>query len=499
MSSLQISQALFRLSDTRTLSLPQLNIQSGDCWAFVGANGSGKSALARALAGDLTLLNGAYRHDFRNVVRISFEQLQKLVSDEWQRNNTDLLSPDEDDTGRTTAEIIQEDIQDDQRCTQLAAQFGIAPLLARRFKYLSTGETRKTLLCRALMPAPDLLILDEPFDGLDNQSRAQLATLLGELAQQGVTLVLVLNRFDEIPNFIQQVGVLADCTLTSQGPREQVMADALVAQLAHSENLSNLSLPETEDPTLNIPLPTTNPLIVLRDGIVSYNDRPILHRLSWQVNPGEHWQIVGPNGAGKSTLLSLITGDHPQGYSNDLTLFGRRRGSGETIWEIKRHIGYVSSSLHLDYRVSASVRNVILSGFFDSIGIYQAASERQQQLTSQWLQLLGFNEALGNAPFHTLSWGQQRLTLIARALVKHPALLILDEPLQGLDPLNRQLVRRFIDVLIQQGTTQLLFVSHHSEDAPECITHRLTFIPDGEGYRYQQEVLIDSYANASNS
>ncbi|BFO08855.1 molybdate ABC transporter ATP-binding protein ModF [Serratia rubidaea] len=412
-----------------------------------------------------------------------------MLSDEWQRNNTDLLSPDEDDTGRTAAEIIQEEHPHPARCAQLAAQFGISALLERRFKYLSTGETRKTLLCRALMRQPDLLILDEPFDGLDVASRAQLAELLAQLAQQGYTLVLVLNRFDEIPDFVQQVGVLADCTLASQGPRQQVMAEALVAQLAHSENLAGLALPASEDPQQQSALPADQPRIVLRDGVVSYNDRAIIDRLSWQVDPGQHWQIVGPNGAGKSTLLSLITGDHPQGYSNDLTLFGRRRGSGETIWDIKRHIGYVSSSLHLEYRVSSSVRNVIISGFFDSIGIYQAVSDRQRQLSEQWLQLLGLDGARGETPFHSLSWGQQRLALIARALVKHPALLILDEPLQGLDPLNRQLVRRFIDVLIGEGATQLLFVSHHAEDAPQCITHRLSFVPAGDGYRYQQEQL----------
>ncbi len=219
-------------------------------------------------------------------------------------------------------------------------------------------------------------------------------------------------------------------------------------------------------------------------GIVSYDDRPILNRLSWTVNSGEHWQIVGPNGAGKSTLLSLITGDHPQGYSNDLTLFGRRRGSGETIWDIKKHIGYVSSSLHLDYRVSTTVRNAILSGYFDSIGIYQAVSDKQHKLAQQWLDILGMDNRVADAPFHSLSWGQQRLALIVRALVKHPTLLILDEPLQGLDPLNRQLIRRFVDVLISEGETQLLFVSHHAEDAPACITHRLEFVPDGEGYRY---------------
>jgi molybdate transport system ATP-binding protein len=489
MSSLHISQGTFRLSDTRTLTIADLTIRAGESWAFVGTNGSGKSALARALAGELPLLKGECQGDFTRLTRLSFEQLQKLVSDEWQRNNTDLLSPGEEDTGRTTAEIIQDEVKDPARCQRLAERFGITALLNRRFKYLSTGETRKTLLCQALMSEPELLILDEPFDGLDVQSRAQLAALLESLNQQGYTLVLVLNRFDEIPDFIQHAGVLADCNLTETGEKTALLKQALIAQLAHSEQLDGITLPEPDAPSARHALDPHQPRIVLRDGMVSYDDRPILNRLSWTVNPGEHWQIVGPNGAGKSTLLSLITGDHPQGYSNDLTLFGRRRGSGETIWDIKKHIGYVSSSLHLDYRVSTTVRNVILSGYFDSIGIYQAVSDKQHKLAQQWLDILGMDTRIADAPFHSLSWGQQRLALIVRALVKHPTLLILDEPLQGLDPLNRQLIRRFVDVLISEGETQLLFVSHHAEDAPACITHRLEFVPDGEHYRYLQSKI----------
>ncbi|STQ45688.1 Nickel import ATP-binding protein NikO [Ewingella americana] len=297
MASLHISQGVFRLSDTRTLTLSDLRIQQGESWAFVGSNGSGKSALARALASELVQLQGESHGDFHNIVRLSFEQLQKLVEEEWQRNNTDLLSPDEDDTGRTAAEIIQEQVKDPQRCATLAAQFGITKLLDRRFKYLSTGETRKTLLCQVLMQQPDLLVLDEPFDGLDVNARAQLAELLAGLAQQGQTLVLVLNRFDDIPPFVQHVGVLADCTLATIGPREQVMADALVAQLAHSENLQGMALPEPEDPAQRV-RPADGPLIILRNGVVEYNDRPILHGLSWQVDQGQHWQIVGENGAG---------------------------------------------------------------------------------------------------------------------------------------------------------------------------------------------------------
>ena len=489
MASLQISQGIFHLSDTRALLLNDLTLNSGESWAFVGANGSGKSSLARALAGELRPGKGHVNNDFQRRTRLSLEQLQKLVSDEWERNNTDLLSEGEDDTGRTAAQIIQDEVADDARCRALAQQFGISYLLDRRFKYLSTGETRKTLLCQALMAQPDLLILDEPFDGLDVASRASLAGTLRELHQNGFSVVLVLNRFDDIPDFVQQVGVLAECTLTHVGKRRAILAEALVAQLAHSEKLDGMALPEADQPDQLPQLAEDAPRVILRNGVVSYNDKAIIDGLNWQVNPGEHWQIVGPNGAGKSTLLSLVTGDHPQGYSNDLTLFGIRRGSGETIWDIKQHIGYVSSSLHLDYRVSCNVRTVVLSGFFDSIGLYQPVSERQKALARQWLALLGMDNQLADAPFHSLSWGQQRLVLIARALVKHPTLLILDEPLQGLDPINRQLVRRFVDVLIGEGRTQLLFVSHHAEDAPKCITHRLSFVAQDAGYGFVQEKL----------
>ena len=319
-----------------------------------------------------------------------------------------------------------------------------------------------------------------------------LATLASLFVIQGVAMTYSYGG-SITENMVLPSGEMAEGTIPAAfGALGQVptiviimLVVTLVAQLAHSEKLDGITLPEPDVPPARHALADLAPRIVLNDGVVSYNDRPVINHLSWTVNPGEHWQIVGPNGAGKSTLLSLVTGDHPQGYSNDLTLFGRRRGSGETIWDIKKHIGYVSSSLHLDYRVSTNVRNVILSGYFDSIGIYQAVSDKQHKLVQQWLDILGIDKRTADAPFHSLSWGQQRLALIVRALVKHPTLLILDEPLQGLDPLNRQLVRRFVDVLIGEGATQLLFVSHHAEDAPDCITHRLAFVPSGDGYTYQ--------------
>nr|WP_141674309.1 molybdate ABC transporter ATP-binding protein ModF [Gilliamella apicola] len=484
---LKIENARYKISDYKVFIIDSLIINQGNSVAFVGRNGSGKSILVNILAGEQPLLSGNVINEFKSIAHISFEQLQKLIDDEWKRNNTDMLSEGEDDTGLTTAQIIQENRVDEVLCQQLAEQFGIAHLLSRRFKYLSTGETRKALICRVLMTQPDLLILDEPFDGLDVLSRENLAERLSYLAKQGMTIVLVLNRFNEIPAFVENIGVLADCQLLKIGKKATILDDATIKQLADLENIQNMALPEADEP----PVELANELdrVILNNGFIRYDDKVIINGLSWRVKANQNWQIVGPNGAGKSTLLSLITGDHPQGYSNDLTLFGRKRGSGETIWDIKRHIGYVSSSLHLDYRVSSSVKNVLLSGYFDSIGIYQATSDRQDKLADQWLQLLGLQKQ-ANDPFQSLSWGQQRLVLIARALVKHPTLLILDEPLQGLDQLNRELVKRWIDRLINDGHTQLLFVSHHAEDAPKCITHRLTFVPVFDhSYQYKLEQL----------
>ncbi|OTQ79774.1 molybdate ABC transporter ATP-binding protein ModF [Gilliamella apis] len=482
---LQIENTIYKISDFRVFTIESLTINAGDIVAFVGRNGSGKSVLAKALAGDQTVLSGKVINHFKSIAHISFEHLQKIIDDEWKRNNTDMLSDKEDDTGLTTAEIIQEHNQNQALCESLALQFGIADLLNRRFKYLSTGETRKTLICRTLMSKPELLILDEPFDGLDVASRANLAETLSQLSKQNITIVMVLNRFNEIPPFVKYIGLLANCQLLKYGTKDTILNDVAVKQLTNLEHLSNFTLPEPDE--VSVPLPNDLDRIILNNGFVQYDGKAIINGLSWRVKANENWQIIGPNGAGKSTLLSLITGDHPQGYSNDLTLFGHKRGSGETIWDIKRHVGYVSSSFHLDYRVSLSVENVLVSGYFDSIGVYQTASDKQLKLVKQWLQLLDLTE-LAEKPFQSLSWGQQRLVLIARALVKHPTLLILDEPLQGLDYLNRELVKNWIDNLIDKGNTQLLFVSHHVEDAPKCITHRLTFVPNETvGYQYKIE------------
>lgn len=482
MTQLQWHSARLALHANRTLFIPELTLSPGQCWAFVGNNGSGKTALAAAMCGELTLSAGQVAGALA-ARRLSFESQQQLSEQDYQRRNTDMLG-EEEEAGYQVSSLMLEEGGEEAQARALLARFGIAALWDRPYRYLSSGEGRKLLLARALLSHPELLVLDEPFDGLDQGSRFELMALLAELVSQGQRLVVIVNRFDEIPPFASHLGLLGELSLLLAGERSEVLGSQEVAQLARAE-AANPSLP----PPLTAPTPLpAGPRVEMRKLHIAYGDQVVIDGLDWTIEPGQHWQLVGPNGAGKSTLLSLITGDHPQGYSNDLHLFGVRRGSGESIWEIKRHIGLVSPALHLDYRVSGSVQTVILSGFYDSIGLYTQPGDRQLALANQWLALLGLGNQ-GSLPFHSLSFGQQRLVLIARALVKHPPLLILDEPLQGLDPLNRHLVRAMVARLIGEGT-QLLFVSHHAEDAPPGLTHRLSFVPNGRGsYDYVQALL----------
>nr|WP_241737465.1 ATP-binding cassette domain-containing protein [Neptunicella marina] len=217
-------------------------------------------------------------------------------------------------------------------------------------------------------------------------------------------------------------------------------------------------------------------LVKLTQAKVQFSDKVIFDQLDWHIIAGQHWQIHGPNGSGKSCLLNLISGDNPQCYRNQIELFGITRGQGESIWQIKQHIGYLTNQFHRDYRVNCKVLDCIISGFYDSIGLYQTATFAQQKIAREWLNVIGL-ASLANKGFRELETGEQRMVLIARAMVKHPPLLILDEPCQGLDSINRQKVLALVELLCQQNTTTLLYVSHHGEDKISAIEHHLS-MPD---------------------
>jgi molybdate transport system ATP-binding protein len=281
----------------------------------------------------------------------------------------------------------------------------------------------------------------------------------------------VLNRLDEIPDFVSHIAYVNKAALALEIDTKDDDAMVNLTQLMHLKT-TDLSVPAATENQPVTSLDNNQPLVRMRQVRMAYGDSVIFSDLDWTIEAGQHWQVTGPNGSGKTCLLNLITGDHPQCYINDIFVFGMQRGNGESIWQIKQHLGYVSSALQWEYRVTVSVRNAIISGFYDSIGIYQQYTDEQKSIADHWLSLLGMSPR-ADEPFNQLSFGDQRLILIARAMVKHPSLLILDEPCLGLDDLNRQLVLALIEKICEGLETTVLYVNHRSEDSIQGIQNHL--------------------------
>ena len=456
----------FRLEDV------DWEIGPGERWAIVGPNGAGKSALAAVLAGAGTRLSGTVRGLPARVALVSYEAQAELVEAERRKDDADILDVVSEGTPvrETVFGADGDGCADPAFAAELVGKFGLEPLLDRAFRKLSTGETRKVLLVRALASRPDLLVLDEPFDGLDASALPMLQDHLASIAGR-VPMVIVLNRLDEVPDFVTHFAYVDGGRLASTVRRDDADALAELRQLLHLKT-TDLELPSVDPIDRLPPLDPAEPLVRLTNASVRYGDAAVFEGVDWTIRPGEHWQLSGPNGSGKTALLSLITGDHPQCYVNDILAFGYRRGSGESIWEIKRFIGHVSTALQVEYRVSASCRNVVLSGFHDSIGVYARSSDAQKAVADAWLGLLGM-AGRANEPFERLSYGDRRLLLIARAMVKRPPLLILDEPCLGLDEPNRRLVLALVERIAAGGATTVLYVNHHAGDRIAGIERRL--------------------------
>jgi molybdate transport system ATP-binding protein len=347
------------------------------------------------------------------------------------------------------------------------------------------------------MKSPKLLILDEPFEGLDNKSKGRLGNTITELMHGGMQIILVTHRFEEILRPITHVLCLKDCKVFVQGERDKVLKRENMDRLYDRKGPASMSLPFTRrfrglserrgDPVSSgvqkVSLPRYEDVgevpqecnrevfVELKNTTVRYGDIPVLENLNWAMKRGENWAIVGPNGAGKTTLLSLIIGDNQQAYANEIYLFGKRKGSGESIWDIKKRIGVVSSELQIHYRKRIKAYDVVLSGFFDSIGLYRKCTTEQLSAAEQWIKLLGITYA--SKWYDQLSCGQKRMVLLARAMVKSPSLLILDEPCQGLDRSNRKVVLDLVGHIVRKTKTHVLYVTHHQNEIPSCITHVL--------------------------
>ena len=453
-----------------------LDFLAGEHIAIVGPNGSGKSLLVDMLTGKYPLREGELAYDFSpsttktvydNIKYIAFRDTYGSVDANYyyqQRWNTH----DQEDTPEVR-DLLGE-VKNDVLTQQLFELFRIEPMLDKKIILLSSGELRKFQLAKTLLTAPRILIMDNPFIGLDASTRELLFNLLNGLAHMdSLQIILILSMMDDIPSFITHVVPVDNMIVGEKMEREMYMqAFHMQDFVAPMENLQQriLDLPYGNTSY------TSEEVIKLNKVSIRYDDRTILKELDWTILRGEKWALSGENGAGKSTLLSLVCADNLQSYACDISLFGRKRGTGESIWEIKKHIGYVSPEMHRAYLKNLPAIEIVASGLHDSIGLYKRPREEQMAVCEWWMDIFGIS-ALRDKPFLQLSSGEQRLALLARAFVKDPELLILDEPLHGLDTYNRRRVKKIIEAFCYRRDKTMIMVTHYENELPGTITNHL--------------------------
>lgn len=463
-----------------------LQLLEGEQIAITGPNGGGKTMLVDILRGRHNLQIPQPYYDFSpsskpyfsdNIRYIAFRDSYGSVDQTYflqQRWESQEMDPEMPTVGQLLDRAYLAEGEDtperDSLRQQLYDIFQMRPLLDKPIILLSSGELRKYVITRTLFAEARLLIIDNPFIGLDASTRDQLKMLLAAyVARTSTLMVLVLSKTDDIPDFITHVVEVNDRTVAPKVTREEYL-DHLQAvtlpSLAEDKRLSILQLPARTDDYM------AEEVVAMRQVTIRYGERTILKDLSWTVRNGERWALRGENGAGKTTLLSLICADNPQSYACDIALFGRQRGSGESIWDIKRHIGYVSPEMHRSYHRDLPAIRIVASGLKDTIGLYAVPTEEEYRQCRWWMEVFGIGE-LADRSFLQMSTGEQRLVLLARAFVKDPELLILDEPLHGLDDANRQMVKEIIDTFCQRPGKTLIMVTHYEEELPTCIDHTL--------------------------
>lgn len=453
-----------------------LQIGKGEHVAIVGGNGAGKSLLVDTMTGRYPLLMNEVKYDFSpshsnlvsdNIKYITFRDSYGDADGNYyyqQRWN----SQDLDETP-VVRDLLPECKNPELR-DALYNLFGIEAMLDKHIILLSSGELRKFQLTKTLMSDPRVLIMDNPFIGLDAQTRQLLHELLKKLTEMtDLQVILILSKTDDIPAFITHVIPVADRVCGAKLSKEEYLAsrsEVPTHVLSEEKRQRIIELPYSDN------LYHTEHIVDLNKVSIRYGERTILKELDWTVKCGEKWALSGENGAGKSTLLSLVCADNPQSYACDISLFGRKRGSGESIWEIKKHIGYVSPEMHRAYLKNLPAIDIVASGLHDSIGLYKKHRPEDCDTCLWWMDIFGIAN-LADSNFLQLSSGEQRMVLLARAFVKDPELLILDEPLHGLDMVNRRLVKDVIEAFCQRKDKTMIMVTHYQEELPNCITNSI--------------------------
>ena len=454
-----------------------LKIAQGEHLAIVGPNGAGKSILVDMMLGRYPLREGSIEYDFspspskrvyENVKYITFRDTYGSADANYcyqLRWNTH----DQDEAIPTVAQLLG-NVEDKESMGEVLQMFNLGHLLDKRIVLLSSGELRKFQLAQALLERPRLLVVDNPFIGLDATTRDLLCSVLARVSSRNnLQVVLVLSMLDDVPEFVTSVVPVENMFVGAKVSRDEYLSQLdIVYDIAAIKNAQQrvLSLPYKN------PICTAERVVELNKVSVKYDERVILNSLDWVVENGEKWALSGENGAGKSTLLSLVCADNLQSYACDIALFGRKRGSGESIWEIKKNIGYVSPEMHRSYLRNLPVIDIVASGLHDTIGLYVQTPQEELEICDWWLETFGI-AGLRDKSFLKISSGEQRLVLLARAFVKDPALLILDEPLHGLDTYNRRKAKAVIEAFSQRRGKTMLFVSHYESELPNTIDKRL--------------------------
>ena len=451
------------------LLIDHLAISPGQLWCLVGGNDSGLDLLCDLLAGELRPHSAEDCTLPPKLGLLSFRQQQSIFEAELRKDDTDFLN--RIDSGTPARAFLHEL----ERHREQIALFHLEELLDRGFRQLSSGQARKLCLLQQITQGVDFLVLENPFEGLDQESCGELDRLLSRLRDQGLGLLVLVSNAVDIPTGSTHLGLLDGGSLLVQGEASTVRAEVLAA-LARQRPLFRVKVDEfREEQRRSEPLSGKN-LISLHQGFARYGEVDVFNSLELIINRGDHTLITGPNGCGKSTLLQMLIGDHPLCYCNDLTVFGRKRGSGESIWELKRQMGIVSADLHRNHRVAGSALAIVLSGLFDSIGLYDAPTAAQQEMGKRWLARLGL-AAKASKPFRTIGYGEQRLLLLARALIKVPQLLVLDEPTQGLDESNRLALLDFLAEVAAKQLATIVYVSHRQDEYREFFVQQIHFRP----------------------
>ena len=374
--------------------------------AIFGKNGSGKTLyverMRRKFASD-SVRYIAFRDSYGpSVDHAYYLQLR------WNQHDIDAETPN---VGQLLEKSFLMTGPDTEQRRQWQAQlYGLLDMKSQLDKYiitLSSGELRKFQLAKTLMAQPRILIIDNPFIGLDSETRGLLSQLLRTLAEtQDLEIYLVVSRRSDIPDYVTKI---VECKDDSVELR--VENESRVECKDESESSANAQLY-----TLNSQLDSNSKLskevVAFHNVTVSYGNRTILRDLNWTVCQGEHWVVDGQNGSGKSTLLSLVCADNPQGYACDISLFGHQRGSGESIWDIKQRIGYVSPEMHRSYHRDIPALRIVASGLKDTVGLYVRPTEAEREVCRRWMRTFGI-EHLADRSFLKMSSGEQRLVLLA--------------------------------------------------------------------------------------